>query len=70
MTKTRSRGVIKLTSGVRYPFTSPCPVWLTRLLFKLTFIKPGGWDEYGTRHYFARDEIASVIVTHENQRRR
>lgn len=70
MTKMRSRGVIKLTSGVSYQFTSPLPVWLTRFLFRLTFIKPGGWDEYGKRHYFARDQIASVIVTHENLRRR
>lgn len=70
MTKMRSQGVIKLTSGVRYPFTSPCPPWLTRLLFRLTFIKAGGWDEYGKRHYFDRDDIAHVIITHENIRRR
>lgn len=70
MAKTRSRGMITLTDESTLIFTSAFPVWLTRLMFRTSFIKPVGKCDEGHRHAIDRERIANVIVTHENPRRR
>jgi hypothetical protein len=70
MAKTRSRGKITMADGGEIIFTSACPVWLTRLLFRIKFITPVGLCQEGHRHALDRDQISNLIIVHQNPRRR
>jgi hypothetical protein len=68
--KTRSRGKITLADGEEIVFTSACPLWLARMLFKIKFIRPVGRCPDGSTRALDNEQIVNLIIVHQNPRRR